>query len=140
MLGNLATARLSQRFGVDAMIRWGLIFEVVGTAFTVVVAVLIPDVGPAPIFLPQVLIQIGNGMLLANAIAGAVSVRPQAAGTAAGIVGFAQMAFGAVAAQGITYAQAGATSAIPITVTTLGWAAIAMIAYYALVHRQDRDR
>jgi MFS transporter, DHA1 family, multidrug resistance protein len=138
MLGNLATARLSQRFGVNAMIRWGLFFEVIGTAFTVAVAILIPDVGPAPIFLPQVLIQIGNGMLLANAIAGAVSVRPQAAGTAAGIVGFAQMAFGAVAAQGITYVQTGATSAIPITVTTLGWAAIAMVAYYALVHRRER--
>jgi len=136
MLGNLATARLSHRLGVDAMVRWGLIFEVVGAAFTVAVAVLMPDVGPAPIFVPQVLIQLGNGMLLPNAIAGAVSVRPQVAGTAAGIVGFAQMAFGAVAAQGITYAQTGATSAIPITVTTLAWAAIALVAYYALVQRR----
>jgi hypothetical protein len=25
-------------------------------------------------------------------------------------------------------------------VTTLGWDAIAMVAYYALVHRRDRDR
>lgn len=140
MLGNLATARLSTRYGVNAMIRWGLIFEVIGTAFTVVVAVLIPDVGPAPIFLPQLLIQTGNGMLLPNAIAGAVSVRPQAAGTAAGIVGFAQMAVGAVAAQGITYAHVGATSAIPLTVTSLAWAAIALVAYYALVHRRSESR
>jgi DHA1 family bicyclomycin/chloramphenicol resistance-like MFS transporter len=139
MLGNLATARLSTRYGVNAMIRWGLIFEVIGTAFTVVVAILIPDVGPAPIFLPQLLIQIGNGMLLPNAIAGAVSVRPQAAGTAAGIVGFAQMALGAVAAQGITYAHVGATSAIPLTVTSLAWAAIALVAYYALVHRRGSE-
>jgi DHA1 family bicyclomycin/chloramphenicol resistance-like MFS transporter len=138
MLGNLATARYSQRFGVDAMIRWGLILEVVGTIITLAVAVLAPEVGPAPIFLPQLIIQVGNGMLLPNAIAGAVSVRPQAAGTAAGIVGFAQMALGATAAQGITYFHIGAVSAIPLAVTMLAWSAVALAAYYALVHpRRD---
>ena len=136
MLGNFVAARLSQRHGVDAMIKWGLILEVVGTAVTVAVAMLVPEAGPAPIFLPQLLIQIGNGMLLPNAIAGAVSVRPQAAGTAAGIVGFAQMAFGAAAAQGVTHIHVGATSAIPLAVTMLAWAAVALAAYYALVGRK----
>ena len=51
------------------------------------------------IFVPQMIIGFGNGLLLPNAIAGAVSVRPQAAGTASGITGFMQMAIGAVAAQ-----------------------------------------
>lgn len=136
MLGNFVAARYSQRLGVDAMIKWGLIFEVIGTMITVAVAVLVPAVGPAPIFLPQVLIQIGNGMLLPNAIAGAVSVRPQAAGTAAGIAGFAQMAVGALAAQAITYIHVGAISAIPLAVTMLGWAVVAMAAYWALLSRR----
>ena len=38
-------------------------------------------------------------MMLPNAIAGAVSVVPQAAGAASGITGFTQMAIGAAAAQ-----------------------------------------
>jgi DHA1 family bicyclomycin/chloramphenicol resistance-like MFS transporter len=136
MLGNFVAGRYSQRYGVDWMIRWGLILEVIGTAITLAAALLIPDVPPWPIFLPQLLVQIGNGMLLPNAIAGAVSVRPQAAGTAAGIVGFAQMALGAVAAQGMTLVHASATSAIPLSVTMLGWAAGALVAYCVLLHRR----
>ena len=139
MIGNFFAGRYSQRYGVDWMVRWGLIIEVIGTAMTVAVAVLIPDVGPAPIFALQVVIQIGNGMLLPNAIAGAVSVRPQVAGTAAGIVGFTQMAIGAVAAQGMTAIHIGATSAIPLSVAMLVWAAVALAAYYAFVHRRGRS-
>jgi DHA1 family bicyclomycin/chloramphenicol resistance-like MFS transporter len=135
MLGNFVAGRYSQRYGVAWMIKWGLILEVIGTALTVAAA-LIPDVGPTPIFLPQLVIQIGNGMLLPNAIAGAVSVRPQAAGTAAGIVGFAQMAIGAAAAQAMTHIHVGATSAMPLALTMLAWAVVALAAYYALVHRR----
>jgi DHA1 family bicyclomycin/chloramphenicol resistance-like MFS transporter len=137
MFGNFITARMSQRVGVDALVKWGLILAVVGAAIVVVYAVWDPAAGPLPIFLPQLLIQIGNGMLLPNAIAGAVSVRPQAAGTAAGIVGFAQMATGAVAAQAITYIQIGATSAIPLAMAMLVWAAVALAAYYLLLGRRS---
>jgi hypothetical protein len=47
------------------------------------------------------------------------------------------MATGAFAAQAITYIQAGATSAIPLSVTMLIWSAIALAAYYALLHRRS---
>ena len=49
-----------------------------------------------------------------NAIAGAVSVRPQAAGSAAGLTGFAQMAAGAAATQAVTLVLAGAATALPM--------------------------
>ena len=55
--------------------------------------------GPVIVFVPQLIISFGNGLLLPNAIAGAVSVRPQAAGTASGITGFTQMAIGAAVTQ-----------------------------------------
>ena len=55
--------------------------------------------GPIIVFLPQLFISFGNGLLLPGAISGAVSVRLQAAGTAAGITGFAQMALGAAITQ-----------------------------------------
>ena len=42
------------------------------------------------------IIGFASGFVLPNAIAGAVSVRPQAAGAAAGITGFMQMGLGAV--------------------------------------------
>ena len=57
------------------------------------------ELGPAIVFLPQMVVSLGNGLLLPGAIAGAVSVRPQSAGTAAGITGCAQMAVGAAVTQ-----------------------------------------
>jgi DHA1 family bicyclomycin/chloramphenicol resistance-like MFS transporter len=138
MLGNFVAARTSQRLGVDTMIRWGLIIEVIGAVITLAVVLVDPAAGPAPVFLPQILIQLGNGMLLPNAIAGAVSVRPQVAGTAAGIVGFAQMGIGAVAAQSITHIVVGATDPLPLLLAMLIYAAVALAAYYALLHRQVR--
>ena len=68
-------------------------------------------------FLPQILLSFGNGVFLPNAIAGAVSVRPQAAGTASGITGFTQMAIGAVAAQAMSHRDA----RTPTTAMPLAW-------------------
>ena len=59
----------------------------------------LPGWDMSTIFLPQVIIGFGNGLLLPTSIAGAVSIRPQVAGTASGLTGFIQMAIGAAAAQ-----------------------------------------
>ena len=114
MSGNFTASRLSQQLGVDTMIMAGVGFELVGASLTAALVATMPDAGPAIIFLPQFVISFGNGLLLPNAIAGAVSVRPQAAGTASGIAGFAQMAIGAVSTQVVTIALAGASTAMPM--------------------------
>ena len=71
---------------------------------------VLPDGGPWTIFIPQLLISFGNGIFLPNCVAGAVSVRPQAAGTASGITGFVQMSIGAAAAQAMSHVVATATT------------------------------
>src|SRR5690606_20184349 len=83
----------------------------------------------AALFLPQIVVSVGNGLLLPNAIAGAVSVRPQAAGAASGLTGFVQMAFGAAMAQAATVAIAGAMTAMPLMVTILAEVVLATIAF-----------
>jgi DHA1 family bicyclomycin/chloramphenicol resistance-like MFS transporter len=130
MTGNFTASRLSQRFGVDAMIMAGIVFELIGGGLTAVLVATIPEGGPAIIFLPQLVISYGNGLLLPNAIAGAISVRPQAAGSASGMVGFTQMAIGAASTQIVTIALAGSTSAMPmawmlVIVVVATWAAYA---------------
>ena len=60
------------------------------------------------IFAPQMIIGFASGFMLPNAIAGAVSVRPQAAGAASGIMGFMQMGLGAATAQLIGHLLEGA--------------------------------
>jgi DHA1 family bicyclomycin/chloramphenicol resistance-like MFS transporter len=114
MTGNFTASRLSQRFGVDGMILAGIVCELVGSSLTAVLVASLPHAGPAIIFLPQLLISYGNGLLLPNAIAGAISLRPQAAGAASGMTGFAQMAVGAASTQVVSIALAGASDAMPM--------------------------
>jgi DHA1 family bicyclomycin/chloramphenicol resistance-like MFS transporter len=87
-----------------------------------------PSGGPIIIMTPQFIIAFASGFMLPNAIAGAVSVRPQAAGTAAGITGFMQMGLGALVAQLVGHLIAGATTALPLELIVLVLAACAMAA------------
>lgn len=98
MAGNFTASRLSVRAGVDRMILWGLVIEAVGTV-TAMTLSFAYQLGPAVVFLPQIITSFGNGVMLPNAIAGAVSVRPESAGTASGILGCVQMAVGAAFVQ-----------------------------------------
>jgi DHA1 family bicyclomycin/chloramphenicol resistance-like MFS transporter len=68
-------------------------------------------------------------LLLPNAIAGAISVRPQAAGAASGIAGFAQMAVGAASTQVVSIARAGASNAMP-----MAWMLVIMVVATGVVY------
>jgi DHA1 family bicyclomycin/chloramphenicol resistance-like MFS transporter len=139
MMGNFTAARLSQRFGVNAMIAGGVAAELIGTAITCALVAAVPDGGPATVFLPQLVISYGNGVLLPNAIAGAVSVRPQAAGTAAGMTGFTQMAIGAAATQAVSLLLVDATTAMPMAWMMLAEVVATALLFGLLVRRRERE-
>ena len=133
MSGNFTASRLSQRFGVDAMIVAGIGFELIGAVLTAVLVAGLPAAGPAIIFLPQMVISYGNGLLLPNAVAGAVSIRPQAAGTASGMTGFTQMAIGAGSTQLVSILLAGTTTAMPMAWMMLIVVVATGLSFFALV-------
>ena len=133
MCGNFIVSRLAVRYGVNGMIWAGIAFEIVGATGSTLAALLVPQGGPAIVFLPQVLISIGNGILLPNSIAGAVSVRPQASGTAAGISGFLQMAIGAAFAQIVGHLLQGASSPLPMALLMCGGALSSAVAFRLFV-------
>ena len=135
MSGNFTASRLSQRLGVDAMIMAGIVFQLIGAVLTAVLVATMPEAGPAIIFLPQLVISFGNGLLLPNAIAGAISVRPQAAGATAGMTGFTQMAVGAASTQIVSIALAGSSSAMPMAWMMVIVAVATGVAYGVLVRR-----
>ena len=93
----------------------------------------LPGLGAGAIFLPQLIIGFGNGLLLPTAVAGAVSIRPQVAGTASGMTGFVQMGIGAGAAQLAGHAIAGASSAMPMLLLMLFFGVATAVAVFALV-------
>ena len=92
--GNYLAGRFTEKTGLEKMM-------VVGTAVTVVGVVIsiflffIGVVEAASLFLPMLFVGIGNGMSLPSANAGAVSVRADLAGSAAGLTGSLQVGGGA---------------------------------------------
>ena len=130
MGGNFLVSRLAQRLGVDAMIMAGIGIEFIGAILTIGLVAVAPDAGPVIIFVPQAIIAFGNGIMLPNAIAAAVSIRPQAAGTASGITGFTQMALGAAATQTASIMMSHVATPMP-----MAWMLAALVIATAIVYR-----
>lgn len=131
--GNLLTSRLSVRFGVDTMIFWGNIMNLAGMASGFLLFPFVSAVGPLVLVLPGTLMGIGNGVILPNSIAGAVSIRPQAAGTASGILGCTQMTFGAMTTQFAGHVVVGATSVLPALLSMLATSVGCLLVFILLL-------
>ncbi|MRX49067.1 Bcr/CflA family efflux MFS transporter [Paracoccus sp. S-4012] len=133
LLGNFLSGRFSGRVGINRMI-------VAGGAVTLaaVLLSLAIDLGggtvPLSFFGTVVLMGIGNGMVLPNANAGMMSVRPDLAGTAAGLGGALMVAGGAALAAlagALLVPGAGATPLVAIMAVS----AAASLASILLVRR-----
>jgi DHA1 family bicyclomycin/chloramphenicol resistance-like MFS transporter len=135
MAGNFAVSRLTTRFGIDALIWWGIALTIAGCLLNVSVYVALPGWEMATIFLPQIVIGFGNGLLLPTSIAGAVSIRPQVAGTASGVTGFVQMGIAAVAAQLGGHVISHAADALPMLLLMLIFGVATAAAVFTLVRR-----
>ena len=135
MAGNFAVSRLTTRFGIDALIRWGIALTIAGCLLNVSVYVALPGWEMFTIFLPQIVIGFGNGLPLPTSIAGAVSIRPQVAGTASGVTGFVQMGIAAIAAQLGGHVISQATDALPMLLLMLIFGVATAAAVFTLVRR-----
>jgi DHA1 family bicyclomycin/chloramphenicol resistance-like MFS transporter len=133
MLGNFIAGRFSAALGIYAMIGWGLVLELIGTVAALALMPLLPIVGPIALFGPIAVVYVANGVALPSAIAGAISVRPQAAGTAAGVAGCTQMGCGALISQLISYPMATATTALPLTLAMVAIAITGLLLYWFLI-------
>lgn len=94
MLGAALTSRLAPRLGLGRLIIAGRLVPSIGLSFGLV-AFLIGFSNPLLLFGVTLTVGIGNGLTLSNANAGALSVRPDLAGTAAGLTGALAIALGA---------------------------------------------
>jgi DHA1 family bicyclomycin/chloramphenicol resistance-like MFS transporter len=126
--GNFVAGQLSARLGIERMVAFGAAFLLIGAAMMILDALFLP-LTPAGIFVPATFIAIGNGISQPNGIAGAISVDPSRAGAASGIVGFLQMALGAVGTVIVGHALADAL--LPVSLV-LGAAALGSALTYGL--------
>jgi DHA1 family bicyclomycin/chloramphenicol resistance-like MFS transporter len=127
MVGNFLSGRYGRRLGSEKLVRYGLYLSVVSVGLTLACLFALPWT-PATLFLPLMLNGIGNGMTIPGGTASALSVRPELAGTAAGLVGATQLGVGAAASIFIGHAVTIWPQSLVwgmFVFILLGWAAIA---------------
>jgi DHA1 family bicyclomycin/chloramphenicol resistance-like MFS transporter len=94
LVGNFLSGRYSVRVGINRMMLYGAIITVAGLCVSFV-SLLAGGTHPLFFFGFMVAVGIGNGMVLPNANAGMLSVRPQLAGSASGLGGAIMLLGGA---------------------------------------------
>ena len=130
MLGTFSSARLTLRLGLERLILTGALFGVAG-GMTAALFSALGLVTVITIIAPVFVFMIGVGLMLPNAMAGAVGPFPTMAGAAAALLGFVQMTL--AAGVGIAVGQFHDGSANNMTFAIAGVALGALLAYLALV-------
>ncbi|MGH1481242.1 MAG: multidrug effflux MFS transporter [Geminicoccales bacterium] len=131
MVGNFASARLGRRVGIDRLIWIGNLLALAGVCFATVL-MIVGHWTPLALFGPMMVTAFANGLSIANAQAGVVSVNPDLAGTASGLAGFAQMLIAALVSQCVGMLQDG--TPFPMIGFMTG-CALFSLASFALLHR-----
>lgn len=118
LLGNFASGRWSILVGMDRMILWGAVVTAAALG-----ASLAADLAqlhhPLMFFGAVAFMGLGNGMVMPNANAGMMSVRPELAGTASGLGGAMTVAGGAGLAALAGYFLVPGAGATPLLVIML---------------------
>jgi DHA1 family bicyclomycin/chloramphenicol resistance-like MFS transporter len=99
LVGNLCCVRFAPRHSLEKLIWFGLALQLFGSLLNLLWGVAGLNQAPSWLFGTQMLVMFANAFVMSNSAAGAISVRPEAAGTASGAMGFLQMGTGALLSQ-----------------------------------------
>ena len=133
LAGTLAAGRWTLRFGIAPLVMAGTLMALTGGVAMVVIA-WTGHLGVAAIIGPMMLYLAGMGLVMPNAIAGAMAPFPQVAGTASALLGFCQMATAAAATLAVGWMSQ--RTQLPLGVVVMATAALATAAFTALVWRR----
>jgi DHA1 family bicyclomycin/chloramphenicol resistance-like MFS transporter len=127
IIGTFLTGRYAARYGIVLLIVIGGIIQVL-SGIAVVTVVRAGWITPLGIFLPIYVSGFSNGLVIPNAVAGAVSVRPHLAGAAAGLNGSVQILLGALATMFVAKATDYIPTAMPMAIGVLAFSILSLIA------------
>jgi DHA1 family bicyclomycin/chloramphenicol resistance-like MFS transporter len=126
-LSSLAANRLVKRLSLDVLLRAGMTIQAVA-GFGLLAIVLAGAITPWTLIVPVSAFVFGLGWIFATAPARAFAAAPGSGGQAAAMLGFVQMAGGALGAQAVGLLHDG--TALPLAVVCAGCAALAIAAYF----------
>ena len=135
--GNYMSGRFTERVGLEKMMLLGTAVTVIG----VLISIALFSAGnyhPASLFVPMLIVGLGNGMSLPSANAGAVSVRADLAGSASGLTGCLQVGGGAALSFLAAYFLGPNTGPFPMLAIMLASAVTSLVAS-ALIYQAPRQ-
>jgi DHA1 family bicyclomycin/chloramphenicol resistance-like MFS transporter len=115
LVGNLFCVRFAPRHSLEKLIWFGLALQVFGSLLNLIWSLTGFNQAPSILFGTQMIVMLANAFVMSNSVAGAISVRPEAAGTAAGAMGFLQQGIGALVSQFGAYLGGHSTTTLPMT-------------------------
>ena len=99
LIGNVFCVRFGPRHSLERLIWFGLALQLTGSLLNLVWSITGINQMPLWLFGTQMIVMVANAFVMSNSAAGAISVRPDAAGTASGAMGFLQQGIGALVSQ-----------------------------------------
>ncbi|MBR1266532.1 multidrug effflux MFS transporter [Bradyrhizobium sp. AUGA SZCCT0222] len=115
LVGNLFCVRFSPRYQLEKLIWFGLALQLGGSLLNLAWSVAGTNQAPSFLFGTQMIVMFANAFVMSNSAAGALSVRPEAAGTASGAMGFLQMGIGSLVSQFGAYLGGHSATTLPLT-------------------------
>lgn len=115
LVGNLFCVRFAPRYQLEKLIWFGLALQLGGSLLNLIWSLADINQLPSVLFGTQMIVMVGNAFVMSNSVAGAISVRPEAAGTASGAMGFLQMGIGSLVSQFGAYLGGHSTTTLPLT-------------------------
>lgn len=133
MSGNFLSGKFSVKLGNRTMLMISTIILAIG----IVLLIFFYHIGfdqAAYLFVPMMFVACSNGIAIPNAMAGALSIRPDIAGTASGFAGFLQVALGAITTAIVGFLHDG--SVWPMIICMVITAIIGMLCFQFLDKKQ----
>jgi MFS transporter, DHA1 family, multidrug resistance protein len=115
LIGNVFCVRFAPRHSLEKLIWFGLALQLAGSLLNLIWGFTGFNLAPSWLFGTQMIVMFANAFVMSNSSAGAISVRPEAAGTASGAMGFLQMGVGALLSQFGAFLGGHFTTALPLT-------------------------
>jgi DHA1 family bicyclomycin/chloramphenicol resistance-like MFS transporter len=138
MGGNYISGRYTEKTGIESMMIVGTAITVVGVLVALALYGLMAFHHAAALFAPMFLVGVGNGIALPSANTGAISVRPDLAGSASGLTGFMQIGGGAALSYIAANMLGPETGPYPMLYIMLASAVVSMIAAW-IIHIGPRS-
>ncbi|MGX4802855.1 multidrug effflux MFS transporter [Bradyrhizobium guangdongense] len=137
LIGNLLCVRFAPRHPLEKLIWFGLALQLCGSLLNLMWSLTGWNEAPSWLFGTQMIVMVGNAFVMANSAAGAISIRPEAAGTASGAMGFLQQGIGALMSQFGAYLGGHSATTLPLTSAVLAISLLCACTMIFVVPRRE---